>query len=97
MSLIDALVDAANTVMNATRPTPIISADAVAARATRVARRVLPGDRAGHPAQAGQRRTEHPGERAGDHRAEHGDADEHERAHRDRPCRRSRRPTGPWR
>ena len=94
-ALIDAFVDAANTVMNATRPTPIISADAVAARAARVARRVLPGDRAGHPAQAGERRTEHRANGRAMHRAEHRDADEHDqRTETDRGDRAARQAHG---
>ena len=93
---IDALAEAANTVMKATSPTPIISADDVAAvrRGLRIAFSL--GQRAGHAAQPGQRPADDPREPACDHRAQHGDAEEHaERTETRR--RRRRRPTGPGR
>ena len=91
---IDALAEAANTVMNATRPTPIISAEAVAARATRVPHGVLPGERAGHAAQrgSGHRR---PGRTAGRSPGRAWRRRGTRRAHRDR--RRSTPPPDrPW-
>ena len=50
-----------------------------------IAHGVLPGERAGHPPQAGKRDAEPEADRAGEHRAEHSHAGEHEgRAEPDR-------------
>ena len=67
-------------------------------RALRVAHGVLPGQRARHAPQAGQRRTEHPADRPGEDRTEDGDAEEHQRRTEADHGRRRRRRTArrPW-
>ena len=62
-------------------------------RAPRVARRVLAREPARHPAQSRRQPTDHPCHGPRDERAEHRDADEHERAHR-QPDERPRRRQG---
>ena len=72
----DVLADAANTVMKPTSATPIISDAAV--RAVRFGLRIALRVASSPATPAGpQRQAEHLGDRPGEHRAEHGDADEH--------------------
>ena len=73
---IDALIDAANTVMAATRATPTMSAAAV--RAVRLGLRMAfcRASAPGHAAEPCDRRTEHTGDRPSDEWAERRRCDE---------------------
>ena len=66
-------------VMKPTRATPIMSAAAVADVRLGLRMAFSRASVPGHALQAGQRRAEHPAERPGQDRAEHGDADEDQR------------------
>ena len=78
MSRTDALIDAASTEMPATRATPTMSAAAV--RAVRFGLRMAfsCASRPAMPRMLRQRRADDAGERPGDQRPEHEDADEDE-------------------
>ena len=79
LSAIDAFVEEARIVMNPTRATPIISAAAVAEVRLGLRMAFSRASVPRHALQAGQGRAQHPAERAGQDRAEHGHAEEHQR------------------